>query len=129
MGIAHYALRNGEMVAGEELEMVGYGRAGFGDQGFTVVPALDVKRIGKNAADLFAVDDEGSGLDEVYLFDFDEPTSTDAGFLGGFTLGNDIEATVGGGDSGGPAFVTVGNLSTRPWSWRTCPWNGCAAWG
>lgn len=95
------------MSSGEVLEMVGYGISGQGDVGgVEVLPDLNVKRSGKNAAELFVVDDEGSGLDEVYLYDFDGPTGS--GMLGGGTLGNDIETGVRGGDSGGPAFVDVG---------------------
>jgi len=87
------------------LEMVGYGQTGHGDSGFTVLPTFSAKRVGANQADLFVVDDEGSGVDEVYFFDFDGPTGD--GFFGGGTLGNAIETSVGGGDSGGPAFVEV----------------------
>jgi hypothetical protein len=92
------------MSSGEVLEMVGYGVSGFGDVGgVEVLPDFHVKRSGKNNADLFVVDDEGSGLDEIFIYDFDGPTGT--GLLGGATLGNDIETNVRGGDSGGPAFV------------------------
>jgi len=102
-----FSVRVGDMTEGETLEMVGYGQAGDGDTGFTVTPSFSVKRVGGNNADLFVVDDEGSGDDEIYFFDFDEPTSSTSGYFGGTTLGNDIETSVGGGDSGGPAFVEV----------------------
>ena len=100
-----FSIRAGEISEGEVLQMVGYGQSGHGDTGFTVLPSFDVKRVGANEADLFVVDDEGSGVDEVYFFDFDGPTGS--GFFGGTTLGNDVETSVGGGDSGGPAFVEV----------------------
>ena len=41
---------------------------------------------------------------EVYVFDFDGSDET-TNILGGGTLGNDIETTLGFGDSGGPAFI------------------------
>ena len=44
---------------------------------------------------------------EVWLADFDNPDGS-AGFLGGSTLGNDIETNLGHGDSGGASFVTSG---------------------
>lgn len=102
-----YSVRPGPMAQSEQLELVGYGQSGNGETGFTVTPSFSVKRSGSNEADLFVVDDEGSGVDEVYFFDYDEPTGTNAGFFGSTTLGNDIETTVGAGDSGGPAFVDV----------------------
>lgn len=96
---------------GDVIEFVGYGLSGHGDSGFTVFPTFFDKRIGKNTADLFVKDDELGVEDEVYLFDFDGPVADGSGFLGGFTLGNDIESSVGSGDSGGPAFLEVdGNM-------------------
>ena len=59
--------------------------------------------MGANNADQLIADDEGGGQNEVFRFDFDGPSGN--GFLGGPTLGNAIETTLGGGDSGGPSFV------------------------
>ena len=104
-----YAIRNTGQTSAEVLELVGYGQSGFGDKGFNdptgVDPTFFVKRSGENEADMFFLDDEGSGEIEVFLHDFDGPVGT--GFLGGGTRGNDIETTIGGGDSGSPAFVDV----------------------
>ena len=109
VGTPKYAIRDTPMTSGEVLEIVGYGISGDGDAGYFVAPSFSVKRSGKNQADLFVVDDEDPmGANELFLYDFDEPSGTDAGFLGGTTLGNDIETEVGGGDSGGPALVEVG---------------------
>ena len=55
-----------------------------------------------NNIDSYFTDDEGTDAREVFQFDFDAPTSPDS-------LGNDIETTLGGGDSGGPSFVDDGN--------------------
>ena len=103
-GTTQYRIRNTGMSASEVVEMVGYGISGHGDVGgIEVLPDFNVKRSGKNEADLFVTDDEGGSHDEVFIYDFDGPTGV--GFLGGGTLGNDIETVVRGGDSGGPAFV------------------------
>gem|GEM_PF-2841200 len=108
-GTTKYSIRNTGMSSGEVLEMVGYGVSGQGDVGgIEVLPDLSVKRSGKNVAELFVADDEGSGVDEIFLYDFDGPSGD--GFLGGGTLGNDIETVVRGGDSGGPAFVDAGGM-------------------
>ena len=105
-GTTTYAIRPG-ISSGEVLEMVGYGVSGEGDAGgFEILPDLSVKRSGKNVAELFVIDDEGGPDDEVFMYDFDGPVGD--GFLGGPSLGNDIESVVRGGDSGGPAFVDDG---------------------
>lgn len=52
--------------------------------------------------------DEGSGAREVFEFDFDGPTGN--GPMGGPTLGNDIETTLGPGDSGSPAFIEINGV-------------------
>lgn len=105
-GTTKYSIRNTGMATNELIHLVGYGISGFGDVGgVEVLPDFNVKRSGQNHADLFFVDDEGSGVDEVFIFDFDGPTGT--GFIGGGTLGNDKETAIRGGDSGGPAFVDV----------------------
>ena len=57
-----------------------------------------------NADEFFPQDDaDREAANEVFRFDFDGPEGT--GTWGGGTLGNDREATLGGGDSGGPSFV------------------------
>ena len=105
-GTTKFAIRNTGMATNEPIEMVGYGISGFGDVGgIEVLPDFHVKRSGENEADLFLLDDDGSGVDEVFLYDFDGPTGI--GWTGGSTRGNDVETTVRGGDSGGPAFVDV----------------------
>lgn len=103
-----YPIRDAGIAEGELIEFVGYGQSGNGDVGFSSVdPNFFDKRVGANLAELFVVDDELGEVDEIFLFDFDENTGVDSGFLGGTTLGNDIEASVGQGDSGAPAFVDV----------------------
>ena len=71
--------------------------------GYTTGASFTVKRVGQNVANLGILDDEGGGAVEVFAFDFDGPSGN--GPVGGSTLGNAIETTLGGGDSGGPSFV------------------------
>jgi voltage-gated potassium channel Kch len=106
VGIPIYDLYTTPLSLGETLTMVGYGRSGTGTSGYTTTASFTTKRVGANDADFFEPDDEGSIVFEVFDFDFDGPTGD--GFLGGPTLGNSIETTFGGGDSGGPSFVFDG---------------------
>src|SRR6476659_7640062 len=89
--------------------MVGYGQSGNGNTGYTVSPSFSVKRSGQNVVDAFYTqDDVGQpAANEVFRFDFDADKGN--GTLGGPTLGNTKETTLGGGDSGGPSFIKVGS--------------------
>lgn len=97
------------------LTMVGYGRSGYGDVGYTTGASWSIKRVGQNVVDAFYGQDDGgqSGANEVFRFDFDGPNGStntfgDNGSINdGLTLGNDVETTIGGGDSGGPSFVWI----------------------
>jgi hypothetical protein len=104
-----YSLANSDMVAGQtRLFMVGYGRSGDGATGYTTGAGFTVKRDGENMVDAFYRQDDRRRpkSNEVFRFDFDGPT-TSTNKMGGLTLGNDRETTLGGGDSGGPSFVLV----------------------
>jgi hypothetical protein len=106
--VPKYALSATPMVAqATHLYLVGYGRSGDGVKGYTTNASWTIKRTGENIVDAFyAQDDLGQpAANEVFRFDFDGPTGN--GPLGGPTLGNDLETTLGGGDSGGPSFVLV----------------------
>ena len=105
VGVPIYPLLSSPMVVGDELTLAGYGRSGFGDVGFTEPAAYDIKRSGKNIADIITPDIETAGL--LYLMDFDgiDDNGMAIGITGGPTLGNNIETTLGFGDSGGPAFL------------------------
>jgi hypothetical protein len=104
-GVPVYGLPEVDLAAGTQLTMVGYGRSGDPVHGYTTAASLTVKRTGMNTADAFyGQDDPGRPeANEVFRFDFDGPTGD--GPLGGSTLGNTVETTLGGGDSGGPAFA------------------------
>jgi V8-like Glu-specific endopeptidase len=131
VGVPIYNLYTETVTAGTTLTLVGYGWSGDGRNGFSVSPSFSVKRTGQNDADLFAINDEGATSGEInYFTDDDDPTDTvneafvfdfDApeGYIksgksvpnlwGGTSLGNRVETTLGGGDSGGPSFVLVGS--------------------
>jgi len=100
-----YPVHRGPLGQNETTTFVGYGRSGHGDEGYTTGASFFVKRVGANALSRLFVDDEGGGLVELYEIDFDGPSG--GGPFGGATLGNDIETTFGGGDSGGPGFIDV----------------------
>ncbi len=104
-GVPIYPLNNDPFITAELITMAGYGESGNGVEGFTVAPALDVKRGGQNVASVFDLDDEGSGSREVFFFDFDGPELTTSTLDALPTLGNNIETTIGPGDSGGPSFL------------------------
>lgn len=99
-----YNLFRDSVSQGQTFAMVGYGTTGNGIDGFTGGASLTVKRVGYNNADFFVADDEGRGVNEVFLYDFDGPHPS-TNLIGGLTLGNDIEGSIGPGDSGGPSFV------------------------
>jgi len=130
-GVPIYKLYTQPVTAGTTFILVGYGRSGDGRNGFSVDPSFSVKRTGQNAADLFAINEEGATpgqinyftdednptgtVNEAFVFDFDAPDGyinnkgkSVPNLWGGTSLGNTLETTVGGGDSGGPSFVYVG---------------------
>jgi hypothetical protein len=100
-----YELHKRPMRQGDALTLVGYGRSGWGNLGFRPpYETNSVKRWGQNVADMSFLDDEEGGFSEVYIFDFDGPDGT-TNFVGGPSLGDEIETSLGFGDSGGPAFI------------------------
>ena len=121
--VTKYGLSQYAPAEGSTFTMVGYGTSGDGINGYTVSPSFSVKRKGANVYDLSDTDDE-TGNDpnapvEVWYYDFDGTVSgynRDAycEFFGGTLcsspqLANDVEAHLGGGDSGGPSFVRDAN--------------------
>lgn len=91
--------------SGATITLVGYGASGQGNVGISVTPDSATKRSGRNNADSFALDVDGSGRNALYFFDFDGGGA--ANYLGGGSLGNTVETTFAYGDSGSPAFVNV----------------------
>lgn len=111
-GVPIYRLYTARLAPGRTVALVGYGAGGDGVEGATTSANASVKRVGYNDADVFQPDDQGSGRIEIYAFDFDGPDQSSNRFGGG-TLGNTIEASLAGGDSGSPALVQ----DTRGGSW------------
>lgn len=102
-GVSIYGLNTAPITAGTTMTLVGYGASGDGSTGVTVGGSANVKRVGQNQADQFLVDDNGSAKNEIFYFDFDGVGATN--FIGSTGLGNTIETTLAGGDSGSPSFV------------------------
>ncbi|XLZ69573.1 trypsin-like serine protease [Massilia sp. SR12] len=106
-----YKVASGELQAGTRIIMAGYGTSGDGVKGYYVDPDFFVKRSGQNYVDAFASDDEKKGRHpEVWYADFDGngiDTFCDWGVACSPVLANDVEAGIGGGDSGGPSFVEM----------------------
>lgn len=105
-GVPIYPLHFAPVPPGTRLALVGYGASGQGDAGATIGANATVKRLGYNTADAFEADVDGSGRNAVYIFDFDGGAAPN--FLGGGSLGNSLETSLAGGDSGSPGFVEVG---------------------
>lgn len=110
-----YPVTFGAPNTGQLDTMLGYGLSGDGINGYTVGPNFRVRRIGANIMDLFDLDDEQSfagGPREVWYSDFDHPGYPDlfCDLVGVCTpiLPNNVETTLGGGDSGGPSFFFNG---------------------
>jgi hypothetical protein len=106
-----YKIGTAPIAEGTHIIMAGYGTSGDGTNGYYIDPDFFVKRTGENYVDLFDLDDEqdfAGGKEEVYYADFDG-AGKDL-FCEQFgictpQLANDKEASIGGGDSGGPSFI------------------------
>lgn len=101
-GAPTYVLATTPLHPGAVLTLVGYGATGSGAGGETVPGAAQGRRVALNSADVLEVVPP-MRVPQVYLFDFDGPL--DRGFMGGPTLGNTLEGTLAGGDSGSPALL------------------------
>jgi hypothetical protein len=111
-----YRVFTGDVTEGQLITMVGYGLSGDGVSGYYVDPSFRVKRSGENVIDLFDTNDErnfsANSRKEVWYADFDGGgQDTFCDLLGACTaqLPNDVEANIGGGDSGGAAFLFDGS--------------------
>ncbi len=118
-GVPFYELYRGD-VLGQTITMVGYGDSGDGLSGFYISGSPTVKRVGFNVVDVVQGQDDSEApeANELWRADFDHPTDTSLNLFGGPSLGNDLEATIGFGDSGGPAFVLVGTNSKKASSYQ-----------
>lgn len=91
---------------GDIITLVGFGRSGYGSYGYTSNATLTDRHFGSNVIDSSQLDDEGSGMFEIFSYDFDD--SNTIGQPGG-SLGNTIETIIGPGDSGGAALRQTTN--------------------
>ena len=104
-GIAFPSLQ-GSVHAGDEAALVGFGRSGYGNYGYTTSATLTDRRVGYNVVDTFTLDDLGGGFPALFRYDFDSPDTF--GLTGG-SLGNNVESLIGPGDSGGPLLMSNGS--------------------
>jgi hypothetical protein len=78
-----------------------------------------VKKVGENIADVLYAN--AAGTNQTYMFDFDNPSSTNV--MGFGTLGLSREASLESGDSGSAAFIKVNGqwqlagINTESVSW------------
>ena len=107
-----YKIATAPVLSGTHIIMAGYGTSGDGVNGYTIAPAFRTKRTGENYVDLFDGNDEldFTGANEVYYADFDgggkDTFCTEFGVCTPI-LPNNRESGIGGGDSGGPSFVSM----------------------
>lgn len=104
-GIAFPSLQ-GIIQAGDQATLVGFGRSGYGNYGYTTSATLTDRRIGYNVVDSFTTDDLGGGFPALFRYDFDSPDTS--GQADG-SLGNNVESLIGPGDSGGPLLLFDGS--------------------
>lgn len=103
-GVAVYPVMDSALPLGTAITLVGYGGSGNAGSGASVPGTSSIKRRGQNVVDQLTDRVDTSGrTGAFYLYDFDGPTGN--GPLGGPTLGNGVETSVAGGDSGSAAFV------------------------
>jgi hypothetical protein len=109
-GVPVYAPYLGPMPQGTPLTFVGYGASGHGDRAPSVGADPAVKRVGANRVDRLVARPGQPEVPALFLYDFDGPDGSSDAF-GGPTLGNAVETSAAGGDSGAPAFVRRGEFS------------------
>ncbi|MDP3824846.1 MAG: trypsin-like serine protease [Burkholderiales bacterium] len=106
--VAVYPVMDAAQPLGTRITLVGYGGSGNPATGASVAGTSNVKRVGQNVIDQLADRLDTSGrTGAFYLYDFDGPIGN--GPIGAATLGNSIETSVAGGDSGSAAFVDTGS--------------------
>lgn len=107
VGVPIYKLADPNWLNIAPVIMVGYGTSGDGVNGYTEPPNFNDKRVGANLIESAELDDEGGPEVEIILSDFEYEGDPDRYDLLGipFVFPNRVETTVGGGDSGGPAFM------------------------
>jgi len=100
-----YPSLSGILPAGAQVALVGFGRSGYGNYGYTTSATLTDRRSGYNVVDTFTPDDLGGNFSALFRYDFDAPDTV--GQPGG-SLGNAAESLIAPGDSGGPVLIADG---------------------
>ncbi|MEZ6086991.1 MAG: trypsin-like serine protease [Pirellulaceae bacterium] len=105
-GVPIYPIDTTPYTTARQIVLAGYGTQGDAISGFADGSSSFTEKLtGQNVASEYELDDEGSGQRELWVADFDGPTSATDTLSDGLTLGNDVEVTIGPGDSGGPSFT------------------------
>lgn len=104
-----YALLEAPLRVGQRFWFVGYGSSGLGSEGVSVAASAGIKRVGSNRIDQLVFARDNADRRIGFLFDFDGPT-LDSNVIGppvvsNGSLGNRLESTFAGGDSGSPSFA------------------------
>lgn len=99
-----YPIRATAIAAGSRITVVGYGASGQGDVGASIGGSATVRRGGENRAEAFETAASGGGESALYFADFDGGSAPNA--FGDAGLGNRLETSLAGGDSGSPAFLS-----------------------
>jgi len=107
-----YELFRNPIPLDSQIQFVGFGAFGDGVNGTIGGFDRNVKRLGFNVVDYFYNQSGQTGTisileanrSAIVGFDFDG-TNDSTSFSGGLTLGNNLESTYGGGDSGSPNFI------------------------
>lgn len=104
-----YALLEAPLRVGQRISFIGYGGSGLGSEGVSVAASASVKRVGSNRIDQFVFARDNADRRIGFLFDFDGP-ALDTNVIGpsvfsNGSLGNRLESTFAGGDSGSPSFA------------------------
>ncbi len=106
-GVPIYPMADPSWLGVAPIVLAGYGTSGDGVNGYYVSPSFRVKRTGANLIEYAELDDEGGPEVELLAWDFEfegDPVRYD--YFGiPFSFPNDVETTLGGGDSGGPGFM------------------------
>jgi Trypsin len=96
----------GTQVAGQTLNIVGYGTAGIGSAPNTIFDGR--RRIGTNVNE--GLGTFGGATGTLILADFENPLNLAGTNIFGSAFASTREATVAPGDSGGPIFDAAGNV-------------------
>jgi hypothetical protein len=108
-GTPVYPLSRSRQPQKSMIVFVGYGGGGDGIHGATQAGNGHTKRVGYNRIDVLLAEPGNNRQSDLFLFDFDGPDFSSNRFKPDSTfnasLGEAMEATFAGGDSGAPIFV------------------------